>query len=115
MSETTRKHPRYTVEVAAEIEAGGEAVIGQTQNLSLGGAAIVSDRAIRDGADVIVRLFLTQDGIEDPDEAPLQTKARVQWTRPADSGRTLSGLAFIPLSAAARQHLERFLAALEAG
>jgi len=112
MTDTTRKHTRYTVEVAAEIEAGGEALVASTQNLSLGGAALVSDRAIRDGADVIVRLFLTQDGIEDPDEAPFQTKARVQWTRPADGGRTLAGVAFIPLAPDAKRHLERFLAAL---
>lgn len=111
MTGTQRQFPRYAVEIAAEVEVGGEVRVAATQNLSQGGAALVVDHPLRDGADVVLRLFLTQDGIEDPDEEPFATTARVQWLRPLGN-RFLAGVQFAAPSAAAAAHLERFLAAI---
>jgi hypothetical protein len=111
MTGTPRQFPRYAVEIAAELDLDGDVRVAATQNLSQGGAAVVIDRTMRDGAEVSVRLFLTQDGIEDPDEEPFATKARVQWVRPLGQ-RFLAGVQFDEPSAAAAAHLERFLKAI---
>lgn len=111
MTGTQRQFPRYAVEIAAEIEVDGDVRVAATQNLSQGGAAVVIDRAPKEGTDVVVRLFLTQDGIEDPDEEPFATTARVQWVRQLGE-RFLAGVQFAAPSASAAAHLERFLKAI---
>jgi len=108
-----RKHRRYPVEVAAEVELGGNVVIAATQNMSNGGVALVVDRAIDEGAQVAVTLFLTQDGIEDPDEEPFVSDATVVWTAEREKGSFVCGANFVKLSDAQAKQLSRFLEALK--
>jgi len=105
-----RAHPRFAVAVRGELEHEGDTLAAETQNLSTGGVALKVSRPVPDGAVVGVFLFLTQDGFEDPDEAPLTTKAAVRWSAGGDGGRHVVGLQFAKLEGAKKAQLERFLA-----
>ncbi|MBX3272437.1 MAG: PilZ domain-containing protein [Sandaracinaceae bacterium] len=110
MSLEHRKHTRYAVEIAAEVTVGPETVAAATQNVSEGGAALTLDVALDEGMTFAVTLYLTQDGIEDPDREPFESKATVAWVRASD-GRYLAGVAFVSPSPAQRARLREFLAA----
>jgi c-di-GMP-binding flagellar brake protein YcgR len=111
MSTEHRRHPRYSVEVAAEVTLGARTFAAATQNISEGGVALLLDQALEEGAEIRLALFLTQDGIEDPDEAPFEARAFVAWTAPSDDGTHVAGVRFGAVSAAQRKQLARFLAA----
>ena len=112
MSIDLRQHPRFRVEVAAELTLGHHTVAAATQNVSEGGVGLSLSRPLEDGAVFQLTLFLTQDGIEDPDEEPFEAQATVAWTAPSDDGNHMAGVRFGPLTPAQRQQLQRFLAAL---
>lgn len=112
MTTDHRQHPRYPVEVAAEVTVGRETLAAATQNISEGGVGLVSEAPFAEGAQLALTLFLTQDGIEDPDEEPFEARATVAWTAPSDGGTHVSGVRFGPLSSSQRAQLTRFLAAL---
>lgn len=107
-----RQHPRYPVEVAAEVTVGRETLAAATQNISEGGVGLVSEAPFAEGSELSLSLFLTQDGIEDPDEEPFEVRATVAWTAPSDGGTHVSGIRFGALSAGQRAQLTRFLVAL---
>ena len=67
----------------------------------------------RERSTVKVILFLTQDGIEDPDEEPFEAPAQVMWAAEQEAGRFVAGVRFGALSPAQSTQLERFLAVLE--
>jgi c-di-GMP-binding flagellar brake protein YcgR len=108
---SSRQHPRFPVRLAAEIDLDGRTIAASTQNVSVGGAALVLDAPIPDGRELRLTLVLTQDGIEDPDEEPLETKAKVAWTKRQDA-KVIAGLQFHVLAGPQRARLERFLAML---
>jgi len=110
--DNARRHERYAVEVAAEIHLAGQVVAASTQNVSLGGVALLLDRALPEGGTVELSLFLTQDGIEDPDEEPFSAQAAVQWIAEREAGVYAAGVRFIAVSPPQAAHLERFVAAL---
>lgn len=109
-----RKFPRYLVEVAAEVHIDGAVVAASTQNVSVGGAALLMDRALPQGSTVEISLFLTQDGIEDPDEEPFSAKGTVQWVAERDAGIFAAGVRFVAVSPPQVAHLERFVVAVAA-
>ncbi|MFW5926344.1 MAG: PilZ domain-containing protein [Myxococcota bacterium] len=112
MTRPQRRHARYEVALMAEVSLGTEVLAASTDNLSLGGAALVLERSPSEGTVVTVSLFLTQDGIEDPNERPIEAGATVVWSLPRDDGRHVMGVQFDSLDATQRAQLERFLAAL---
>jgi c-di-GMP-binding flagellar brake protein YcgR len=113
MTAENRRHPRYSVEVGAEVTLGPQTLSAATQNVSEGGVGLVLDEAaLEEGARVRLTLFLTQDGIEDPDEEPFETPAVIAWTAPNDAGGQVAGARFGALEGGARAQLHRFLAAL---
>lgn len=112
MSIEHRKHQRYPVELAAEVDVRGEMLMAATTNLSVGGVGLVCDRALPEGKAFVITLFLTQDGIEDADEEPFETKGMVQWSTEQSSGQWLSGVRFETLAGRQTAQLERFLAKL---
>lgn len=112
MSSEQRRHARYSVEVAAEVEIGAEVLVASTMNISSGGVGIVSDRSLEEGSSVNVMLFLTQDGIEDPDEEPFEAPAKVMWAAEQEPGKHVSGLRFDDITGEQKGQLQRFLAAL---
>jgi c-di-GMP-binding flagellar brake protein YcgR len=107
-----RKYNRFAVAVAAELEIGGNTLEAETRDVSEGGVAVLLDEPLADGANLGITLILTQDGIEDPDEPPFVGKASVMWSAPTDDGQVLHGLRFAQLTDAARNQLQRFLAAM---
>ncbi|HJL18738.1 MAG TPA: PilZ domain-containing protein [Sandaracinaceae bacterium LLY-WYZ-13_1] len=107
-----RRHPRYPVEVGAEIGLGARTLSAATQNISEGGVGLLLDEPVEEGARLELTLFLTQDGIEDPDEEPFETSAAVAWAAPRDDGGHVVGVRFGALEGAQRDQLHRFLAAL---
>lgn len=111
MSTEHRRHARHPVEVAAEITAAGSTLVAATQNISEGGVGLVLDRSLEEGQDIALTLFLTQDGIEDPDEEPFEARAKVAWSKAAGDTHVI-GVQFGVISPAQRAQLTRFLAAL---
>lgn len=112
MSIEHRQSRRYAIELAAEVDIGGDVLVASTQNVSVGGVGLVVDREIPEGTRCGVTLFLTQDGIEDPDEAPFEARAVVAWQAERDTGTWLVGVRFAEVSPAGRAHLERFVSKL---
>jgi hypothetical protein len=118
MDHNRRKHTRFAVAIAAEIEAGGETLEAATRDLSEGGVSVLLPQrdadgpALAEGRSLSLTLILTQDGIEDPEETPFVGSASVMWSAPTDDGQALLGLRFAPLSASARARLQGFLAKL---
>jgi c-di-GMP-binding flagellar brake protein YcgR len=112
MTESTRRDPRYPVEVAAEVTAGGKTFATATQNISEGGVALLLDDPLEEGASLRVTLLLTQDGIEDPEEEAFDAKATVAWATPREGGGHTAGVRFSAISPKQRDHLRRFLAVL---
>lgn len=111
MSTEHRRHIRHPVEVAAEITTSGTTLVAATQNISEGGVGLVLDRPLEEGQDLALTLFLTQDGIEDPDEEPFEAHAKVAWAKTAGDTHVI-GVQFGAISAAQRAQLTRFLAAI---
>jgi hypothetical protein len=112
MTSNTRRHTRFTVEVAAEVHLGMRVLAAATQNVSEGGVGLVLEDPLEEGAEIQLALFLTQDGIEDPHEEPFEAKATIAWTTPRDEGGHVAGARFGTLSEAQRGRLTRFLAAV---
>jgi c-di-GMP-binding flagellar brake protein YcgR len=107
-----RKHQRFRAAVAAEIELDGELYEGETRDLSPGGASVLLRAPLTKGLQLLLTLFLTEDGIETPDEEPLALQAQVMWVSTGQQGNTLAGLRFMPPSAEDAKRLTRLLAAL---
>lgn len=112
MDHVARRHPRFVVAVAAELVIQGAPTSAETTNLSAGGAGLVLDRELEDGAVLDLTLVLTQDGIEDPHDEPFTVKATVMWSGERDEGGFSAGVRFAALAPEANAKLERFLAAL---
>lgn len=72
----------------------------RARNLGEGGACLVADTPLPEGAEVYVGFFLP----DDPN--PLVAMARVVWTRPG-AERCVLGLAFVPGSAGQRHAMAR--------
>lgn len=108
----SRRHRRHRVALVAEITLGFETLAAATQNVSEGGVALAVERPLEQGAAVDLTLFLTQDGIEDPDHEPFEAKAKVEWARPGARGTHLCGLSFGGLSDPQRAQLAGFLEAI---
>lgn len=113
MSTEQRRFERVPVELAGEMLVKGEHVHVATNNLSEGGVGLLLEHAVPDGTKIELTLFLTQDGIEDPDEEPFESAAVVRWTGERDDGMFLVGVQFEALDASRKAQLDRFLAALQ--
>lgn len=109
MSQDQRQHQRVDVEVAGEVVVDGDVIGASTKNLSAGGVALLLDRELADGIELTLTLFLTQDGIEDPDQEPLEGPATVRWVAEREDGRFFVGLQFGALEGPAKERLDHFL------
>lgn len=107
-----RKHARFRSEVAAELEVEGEIFTGKTQDVSQGGASMLTDAKLLDGSTVTLTLILTEDGIESAHAEALCTRAVVMWTAVTDAGETAAGLRFEGLGVSGARTLAHLLSAL---
>lgn len=104
-----RQDNRYPVRISCELTISGQTLHAETKNVSTGGAAILFARPLTVGEVVTVSLFLTQDGIEDPDRDPFECAASIRWSKPAGDRMHEAGLQFLSPSAQQRELLSDFL------
>ena len=109
-----RENPRAQIAIAAELEADGDTLSGETRDLSAGGVSVLLEQGLAEGHILELALVLTEDGIEDADEEPFCTKAAVIWAAPTDDGHTMIGLRFKDTAPQQMQRLQRFLRAMSA-
>jgi c-di-GMP-binding flagellar brake protein YcgR len=112
MDDNRRKYARFDVALAAEVEVSGDTVTGETRDLSEGGVAVILGGPLQEGGAVHLALILTQDGIEDANEEPFETRATVVWAAPTEDGRAMMGLRFSQVAASEALRLKRFLNAM---
>jgi c-di-GMP-binding flagellar brake protein YcgR len=109
MEQNRRQYQRFQVAVTAELDVAGDTWVGETRDVSLGGASVVVNCQIEEKQTIDLALILTQDGIEDPNEDPFETKANVMWSAPSDDGQFMIGLRFVELSPNKSEKLKRFI------
>ncbi len=107
-----RQAARFDVEVAAEVYTAKSVLPANTRNLSPTGVCLDTDSPMEEGSVIGVSLFLTSDGIEDPDIEPLNLKARVIWSTETDESSHSTGARFEELGEDEEAMLKKFLAAL---
>jgi len=108
-----RKHQRFRAAVAAEVEIDAEVYEGETRDLSMGGVSLAIRAPLKDGMEVALTLFLTEDGIEAPDEDPLHMQAQVIWLSEPKKGGVLAGIRFVSPTPDQSKRLTRLTAALQ--
>ncbi len=107
-----RKAERFDVEVSAEVYTLNAVLPANTRNVSDSGACLDLTEALQEDSTVGVSLFLTSDGIEDPDVEPLNIKANIVWCTERDDTGFSAGIRFAELTEENTILLEQFLAAL---
>jgi c-di-GMP-binding flagellar brake protein YcgR len=110
-----RQHTRTDVRLSAEIQVPNGMFTATTKNVSVGGAALECEKALKDGATIKLSLFIVVDGIEDARHPPLITNAKVMWTGEGDDGSHTAGVRFEGMTPAQAQWLEKFLSQTGAG
>ncbi|MDD5308168.1 MAG: PilZ domain-containing protein [Deltaproteobacteria bacterium] len=100
---------RFEVNVSAEVYTGEAVLPATTRNLSRTGVCLDLDRGLAEGTTVGVSLFLTSDGIEDPDVEALNVKAEVMWCTERDDRGFSAGARFDRLSDEHNGALDHFL------
>jgi c-di-GMP-binding flagellar brake protein YcgR len=88
-----RQHTRLDLRMSAEIRTARSVFTATTRDLSEGGAGLDSERALEEGEEVALGLFLVLDDVE-TDTPPLWVKARVAWVGENDDGRHTAGVRF---------------------
>jgi c-di-GMP-binding flagellar brake protein YcgR len=79
--------------MSAEIRTERSVFTATTRDLSEGGAGLDSERALEEGEEIALGLFLVLDDVE-TDTPPLWVKARVAWIGETDEGRHTAGVRF---------------------
>jgi c-di-GMP-binding flagellar brake protein YcgR len=88
-----RQHARLDLRMSAEIRTERSVFTATTRDLSEGGAGLDAERALQEGEEVALGLFLVLDDVE-TDTPPLWVKARVAWTGETDRGHHTAGVRF---------------------
>lgn len=92
--ERRRQFQRVAVRMSAEIHFGGNVFTGTTRDLSEGGVGLEASKALPEGGEVTLGLFLVVDGVEEERVPPLWVKGRVAWAGELDDGRHMAGVRF---------------------
>ena len=108
-----RQHARLDVRMSAEIRSARSVFTATTRDLSEGGAGLETDRALVEGEEIALGLFLVLDGVE-TETPPLWVKAKVAWTGETDAGLYTAGVRFAVISDEQRAWLRQVLAHVQA-
>ncbi len=111
-SPNQRRDVRYDVQLAVEIYTGDDILHASTRNLSQSGVCLDMEVPLAEGNLVGVSLFLTNEGIEDPDVAPINIKASVIWCSEKDTGGFSAGARFEELDLDHQDAIVHFLKAI---
>jgi Tfp pilus assembly protein PilZ len=106
-----RVHPRYALEIDAEIAFDGERYPARTRNVSSGGLSVLADRPVPVGQEVTVAISLLFD--EQAMSEPLPLRGRVVWCTPLETGQHQVGVTFVGLTGDQRVYLELFMRYVE--
>jgi hypothetical protein len=98
--------------MSAEVRTAQAVFTATTRDLSEGGAGLNAERALSDGEEVTVGLFLVLDDVE-ADTPPLWVKARVAWTAETDDHRHTAGVRFEAMTDDQRAWLRQVLAQMK--
>ncbi|HVU51570.1 MAG TPA: PilZ domain-containing protein [Polyangia bacterium] len=108
-----RQHARLDLRMSAEIRTSRSVFTATTRDLSEGGAGLDAERALEDGEEIALGLFLVLDDVE-TDTPPLWVKARVAWTGETDEGRHTAGVRFEVITPEQQAWLKQVLGQLGA-
>jgi len=108
-----RQHRRYDMRMSAEIRTATAVFTATTRDLSEGGAGLDAERALEEGEEVALGLFLVLDDVE-TDTPPLWVKARVAWVGETDDGHHTAGVRFEVITPEQRTWLKQVLGQLGA-
>jgi hypothetical protein len=112
MSSESRAHPRYALEVDAEVRTASGNLPARTRDVSRGGLALTLPQALPLGTEVMLNLALVFD--EETFSEPLLLRARVVWcTRLADKHHI--GTTFVSMTNEQRAYLDMFMRYLTEG
>ncbi len=112
MSSDARAHPRYALEVDAEVRTATGSIPARTRDVSRGGLALTLSDALPLGTEVMLNLALVFD--EETFSEPLLLRARVVWcTRLADKHQI--GTTFVSMTTEQRAYLDMFMRYLTEG
>jgi hypothetical protein len=113
MSEENRQHPRFAIELDAEIIADdGDSIVGRTRDLSKGGFCMLSRGSMPVGTACKVKLALVfQEG---QFSEHLTLPSTVVWCTPVQGVQQI-GVKFAPLDPQNRGYLDMFIKFLETG
>jgi Tfp pilus assembly protein PilZ len=109
---TARAHPRYALEIDAEIRASGERIPARTRNISHGGLSMEVARAVAAGQVVTITIALVFG--EEKMSEPLPLRGRVVWCTEIGERRFQIGVTFMNLTGDDRAYVELFLRYLDA-
>jgi hypothetical protein len=107
----TRAHPRYALEIDAEIRFGDESIPGRTRNVSNGGLCILTERPLPAGRDVTISIALVFDN--QAMSEPLPLRGRVVWCTAVADNKYQVGATFVSLTKEDRQYVNLFLRYLQ--
>jgi c-di-GMP-binding flagellar brake protein YcgR len=93
-SDHRRQFQRTQIRMSTEVHLAGATLTATTRDLSEGGVGIELSRALPEGAEVTLGLFLVVDDVEEERVPPLWVKGRVVWAGEVDDGRHAAGVRF---------------------
>jgi hypothetical protein len=105
-----RQHPRYAIELDAEIVVGERRVTGRTDNISKGGFCMLADQPLEIHARCDVRLALVFTDNQFSEH--LKLPARIAWCTPVKE-RFQIGVKFGALPPQSRAYLSMFIQFLD--
>jgi hypothetical protein len=107
-----RQHPRYAVELDAEIAVGDMVVAGRTRDISRGGFCVLADHSLPIHTSCEVKLALVFS--ENQFSEHLALPAHVQWCTPIKNAFQI-GIKFGEIDTQNRGYLELFIKFLDSG
>jgi c-di-GMP-binding flagellar brake protein YcgR len=106
-----RQHARLDLRMSAEIRTARSVFTAKTRDLSEGGAGLDAERALEEGEEIALGLFLVLDDVE-TDTPPLWVKARVAWIGETDDGQHTAGVRFEVITPEQKAWLKQVLGQL---
>ena len=112
MSSDARAHPRYALEVDAEVRMASGNLPARTRDVSRGGLAMTLTQPLALGTEVMLNLALVFD--EETFSEPLLVRARVVWCTRLDDKHQI-GTTFVAMTNEQRAYLDMFMRYLTEG
>jgi hypothetical protein len=112
MASETRAHPRYALELDAEIRLPDRVIPGRSRDVSRGGLCLSLVEALPLGTEIWLNLALVFD--EETFSEPLLIRARVVWCTELDDKHQV-GVTYVGMTTEQRAYLDMFLRYLTEG